>query len=100
MKCKSWFWNVRGIGSGIFREDCVKIAPGDPGYDDRDYDPTNGCTTLFIYYLFHQLGFSIKQIVGAGASTLRGVYTNLTGDPGDPFPRFKLLLVDSNSFGT
>jgi hypothetical protein len=60
--------------------------------DDNGYDATNGCTTLFIYYLFHQLGFTINQIVAAGASTLAGVYKNLTGDAGDPFPFFKRLL--------
>jgi hypothetical protein len=69
------------------RNDFVNNAP-----DDTGYDATNGCTTLFIYYLFHQLGFSIKQIVAAGASTLAGVYKHLTGDPTDPFPFFKLLL--------
>lgn len=69
------------------RADFVNNAP-----DDAGYDATNGCTTLFIYYLFHQLGFTINQIVGAGAATLAGVYTKLTGDAGDPFPHFKSLL--------
>ena len=72
------------------RQDFVNNAP-----DDNGYDATNGCTTLFIYYLFHQLGFSINQIVSAGAATLAGVYKNLTGDAGDPFPFFKLLLEDA-----
>jgi hypothetical protein len=69
------------------RQDFVNNDP-----DDNGYDATNGCTTLFIYYLFHQLGFSINQIVGAGASKLAGVYRNLTGDTGDPFPFFYQLL--------
>lgn len=69
------------------RQDFVNNDP-----DDNGYDATNGCTTLFIYYLFHQLGFTINQIVAAGASTLAAVYTNLTGDAGDPFPLFKRLL--------
>ncbi|MGC1929283.1 MAG: hypothetical protein WA667_09940 [Candidatus Nitrosopolaris sp.] len=69
------------------RDDFVNNAP-----DDNGDDATNGCTTLFIYYLFHQRGFSIKQIVGAGASTLAGVYENLAGDAGDLFPFFKRLL--------
>lgn len=60
--------------------------------DDNSPDPTTGCTTLFIYYLFAQLGFSIPNIINAGAATLAGVYTNLTGDSGDPFPFFKRLL--------
>jgi len=69
------------------RQDFVNNDP-----DNNGYNATNGCTTLFIYYLFHQLGFTINQIVGAGASTLAGVYANLTGDTGDPFPFFKRLL--------
>jgi hypothetical protein len=72
---------------GLWRKDYVNIAP-----DDHGYNATNGCTTLFIYYMFHQLGFSINQIVGAGASTLAGVYKNLTSDTGDPFQRFWALL--------
>ena len=69
------------------RQDFVNNAP-----DDNGYDATNGCTTLFIYYLFSQLGYSINQIVGAGASTLSGVYKNLTGNSADPFPLFKATL--------
>jgi hypothetical protein len=69
------------------RQDFVNNAP-----DDNGYNATNGCTTLFIYYLFSQLGYSIDQIVGAGASTLSGVYKNLTGNSADPFPLFKATL--------
>jgi hypothetical protein len=69
------------------RQDYVNNAP-----DDNGYNAINGCTTLFIYYLFHQLGFSINQIVAAAGATLAGVYKNLTGDPADPFPLFKQLL--------
>jgi hypothetical protein len=53
---------------------------------------------LFLYYLNVQLGFSINDIIAAApgadqaASCLRGVYNNLTQDPGDPFPFFKSLL--------
>ncbi len=64
--------------------------------------PGTGGSILFIYYLFHQLGFTIEEII-AGApgftngnlnatGTLRGVYQNLTGDSSDPFPFFKQLL--------
>ena len=59
---------------------------------DNAPDPKTGCSTLFINYLHHQLGFSINAIVGAAASTLGGVYKNLTGDASDPFPFFKGLL--------
>ena len=69
------------------RQDFVNNAPNDNGYD-----ATNGCTTLFIYYLFSQLGFSIKQIVGTAAATLAGVYKNLAGDSNDPFPLFKEIV--------
>jgi hypothetical protein len=70
------------------RSDFVNnINTGDDGPD-----AATGCSLLFIYYLFAQLGFTINAIVGAGASTLGGVYRNLTGDTGDPFPFFKQLL--------
>lgn len=69
------------------RQDFVNNAP-----NDNAQDATNGCTTLFLYYLSTQLGFSINQIVGAAASTLAGVYQNLTGDASDPFPFFKQLI--------
>ena len=60
--------------------------------DDNHPDATTGCTTLFVYYLFTQLQFTIPQIINAGSRFLSGVYTTLTGDPGDPFPFFKRLL--------
>ncbi len=69
------------------RGDYVNNAP-----DDNGYDAVNGCTALFIWYLFTQFGFSETQIVAAAASTLAGVYRNLTGDNGDAFPFFKSLL--------
>ena len=69
------------------RQDFVNNAP-----DDNGYNATNGCTTLFIYYLFHQLGYSVNQIVGAAGATLAAVYKNLTSDPNDPFPLFKRIL--------
>jgi hypothetical protein len=69
------------------RQDFVNNAP-----DDNGYNATNGCTTLFIYYLSSQLGYGINQIVGAAASTLAGVFKNLTGDSHDPFPLFKRTL--------
>ncbi len=59
---------------------------------DHGIDAKTGCAILFIYYLHTQLGFPIKSIVAAAAPELSGVYRNLTGDPADPFPVFKLLL--------
>ncbi|MDB6158492.1 MAG: hypothetical protein JWO04_2198 [Gammaproteobacteria bacterium] len=59
---------------------------------DDGPDAITGCSLLFLWYLFAQLGFSVNAIVAAGASTLGGVYRNLTGDTADPFPFFKQLL--------
>lgn len=66
--------------------------------------PGTGCSLLFIYYLYHQLGFSIPSIIAAApgldssgnpidGACLRGVYQNLTGDTSDPFPYFAALLA-------
>jgi hypothetical protein len=65
--------------------------------------PGTGCSILFIYYLYQQLGSKIPQIIAGAAgydsnnklkatAPLRGVYQNLTGDNSDPFPFFKQLL--------
>ena len=59
---------------------------------DHGIDAKTGCAILFIYYLHTQLGYGIKSIIAAAAPELAGVYKNLTGDPGDPFPPFKGLL--------
>jgi hypothetical protein len=56
------------------RQNFVDVNP-----DDNNPDATTGCTTLFIYYLFSQLGYSINNIVAAASYTLAGVYENLTG---------------------
>jgi hypothetical protein len=65
---------------------------------DVDIDAATGCGMLFLYYLNVQLGFDIQDIVNAAPSPnksrLRDVYRVLTGDSGDPFPRFKTLLGD------
>jgi hypothetical protein len=61
------------------------------GKDDGP-DEVTGCTLLFIYYLFSQLGFSNNAIVAAGADSLGSVYKNLTADPTDPFPTFKQVV--------
>jgi hypothetical protein len=65
---------------------------------DHGVSPAPGCGMLFLYYLYVQFGFSINAIIAAApgvnnaATCLRGVYQNLTGDNGDPFPYFKQLL--------
>lgn len=69
-------------------------------------NPATGCGMLFLYYLFHQLGFSIPAIIAAapgldagrnpiGGACLRGVFRNLTGDDTDPFPYFAALLAQA-----
>ena len=70
------------------RQDYVNnIDPTDIGPDAK-----TGCSLLFIYYLFSQLGFGVNSIVAAGGATLAQVYKNLTGDSTNPFPLFKQLL--------
>jgi hypothetical protein len=67
---------------------------------DDGPDEVTGCSLLFIYFLSAQLGFSIEDIIAAGANTLGGVFRNLTGELSpNPFPRFK-RLVDSYFPGT
>jgi Polyglycine hydrolase-like, structural repeat len=80
-------YSVADLWLNSTRQDFVNNAP-----DDNGYNATNGCTTLFIYYLFRQLGYSINQIVAAAGATLAAVYKNLTGNATDPFPLFKQLL--------
>jgi hypothetical protein len=68
--------------------------------------PGTGCSLLFIYYLYHQLGFTIPNIIAAApgldssgnpidGACLRGVYQNLTGDTTDPFAYFANLLASA-----
>ncbi|KAF9369523.1 hypothetical protein CPB97_003539, partial [Podila verticillata] len=72
--------------------DYVSDNPYNPDNSDNKHDARTGCATLFLYYLFTQLQFAIPQIINAGAVTLAGVYSNLTGDLGNPFPFFSRLL--------
>lgn len=59
---------------------------------DNSIDPTIGCATVFVYYLFTQLGCPITTMTANGAQQLSGVYANITGDKADPFPFFKNLI--------
>lgn len=73
------------------RQNFVDVNP-----DDHQPDPVTGCTTLFIYYLFSQLGFSIDAIVAAASANLAGVYQNLMNQPAaDAWPSF-IDLVNSH----
>ena len=58
-----------------------------------------GCALLFLYYLRSQLGFSMKAIISEAASTLEGVYANVTKDHG-AFPIFANLLERAFPSGT
>ena len=66
--------------------------------------PGTGGSILFLYYLYHQLGFTIPEIIASApgfdsagqpnyGACLRGVYQNLTTNSTDPFPLFALLLA-------
>lgn len=60
--------------------------------DDRNQD-SNGCGTLFLYYLHGQLGFSWQKIVTTGGGTLGETYQRLTGKSGaQGFSEFVSLL--------
>jgi hypothetical protein len=48
--------------------------------DDRNED-SNGCNTLFLYYLHTQLGYSWSQICITGGSSLGDTYQKLSGRP-------------------
>lgn len=63
--------------------------------DDGDIDPNEkiGCATLFLFWLHDQLGFSVQQIINAGAGKLSSVYANLTGDSWvNAWPKFSGLV--------
>ncbi len=60
--------------------------------NDNRNTPASGCSVVFLWYLTVQLGFTAAEICQAASPTLAGVYKNLTGDNGDPFPFFKALL--------
>lgn len=47
--------------------------------DDDNPDATTGGMTCFLYYLTSQLGFTVNEVIAAGADTMAGVYKNLTG---------------------
>jgi hypothetical protein len=64
-----------------------RIDPTDDGPDSK-----TGCSTLFIWYLFSQLGFNINEIVAAAGSPLSVVYQKLMDDPSDPFLLFLVLV--------
>jgi hypothetical protein len=68
--------------------------------DDRD-ENSNGCATLFLFYLNKQLGFDWRTITTTGGSTLGETYQKLTGKPGTQgFSDFVSLLSGIAQGGT
>jgi hypothetical protein len=54
-----------------------------------DQDPVAvGGSVLFLNWLHHQLGYSWREIIAAGSSTLAETYRRLRGDDEHPFPLF------------
>ena len=68
--------------------------------DDRD-ENSNGCATLFLFYLNQQLGFDWRTITTTGGATLGETYQKLTGKPGPQgFSEFVSLLNSLAQGGT
>jgi hypothetical protein len=68
--------------------------------DDRD-EASNGCATLFLYYLRNQLGFDWRAIVTTGGATLGETYQRLTSKPAaQGFSEFVSLLGTLDQGGT
>lgn len=61
---------------------------------DTDQDIFSyGCAIVFIYYLVDQLGYSLKEVIRAGGSTLAETYARLTGQPAsEAYGNFNALL--------
>jgi hypothetical protein len=68
-------WNVTNLWLDSAREDWLEV-------NDEDIAPDKviGCGTLFLFYLYDQLGYRIEDIINAGGGHLSNVYENLTGD--------------------
>ena len=65
---------------------------------DRNY-VSIGCSVLFLNWLRYELKYGWEAIVGAGASTLSGTYTKLTGQS-DGWTRFSTQLAARYPVGT
>jgi hypothetical protein len=99
----------RGTSSGPpgWLDTSISPTPANPSRPDfvnksEPFDGdfiSHGCALLFLYFLRSQLGFSMKAVVSAHASTLEGVYANLTKDHG-AFPMFTNLLERAFPSGT
>ena len=72
------------------------VSKNDPS--DVKY-PSIGCSTLFINYLRHQLGFSLTDIVAKAGASLEDCYHALTGKS-NGFTDFSALLQKHFPVGT
>jgi hypothetical protein len=84
------FWNVTQLWLDSPRADWLEV-------NDEDIipDAVIGCGTLFLFYLYDQLGYRIEDIINAGGGHLSNVYQNLTGD--SAFNAFGLFSGLANS---
>jgi hypothetical protein len=90
---ESW-WIAPEWLSTTDRPDYINLNP-DPS--DNKFDAINCCTTMFVWYLYKQLGFPIQSIInnkGVG-NTMASTYNQLTEVLGNPFPFFSRLLANT-----
>jgi hypothetical protein len=99
----------RGILNGpqVWLDTSINPTPAKPSRPDfvnitEAFDgnfTSFGCALLFLYFLRSQLGFSMKAVVSAHASSLENVYFNLTQDRGG-FQTFSNVLEGRFPSGT
>lgn len=87
-------FGVTSLWLNSTRPNYIDTAP-----DDHAPDVVTSCSTLFLFYLHDQLGYSINQIIAAGADTLADVYRNLTGHTG-AWTAFRALVDAHYPTGT
>jgi hypothetical protein len=81
-------WNVTNLWLNSARTNFLEVND-----EDITPDPVVGCATLFLFYLHDQLGYSIEEIINAGAGHLSNVYENLTGTSWtDAWPKFSAIV--------
>jgi hypothetical protein len=94
---------TRVLATALYPRQIVGFATAAVWLDDERTDYVNldspgsvaaatGCASLFLNYLHHQLGYPWREIVAAGAGCPAATARRLTGEPDDPFPKFRALL--------
>jgi hypothetical protein len=66
-------WNVSALWLNSDRVNYLEVND-----EDIQPDAVTGCAALFLCYLHDQLGFSVQEIINAGAGHLSNIYENLT----------------------